>query len=119
MAFEKNNSEGGRKKGSKNKVTQETRELFHTLLENNLQKLQQKFDEIEEPEKFVKLTFELAQFCTPKLRSVEATTTNGYSSNGFSVKDVFKVEPPRIVFTNSEEHKREIQAISRALEDEY
>ena len=94
MAFKKGNKEGGRKRGSKNKVTQETRELFNILLQNNLKKLEKKFNELEEPDKFIKLTFELAQFCTPKLRSVELeaeVNTNQPTIRSFSIKDFYKV----------------------------
>ena len=70
--FQKNNKYGGRKQGSVNKVNKEIREAFTNLLNNNLNQIENDLKAIKEPERRVKLFLELAQFCLPKLRTIDA-----------------------------------------------
>lgn len=70
--FKKGNKFGGKAKGTPNKVTAHIREAFTNLLTNNLDKIEEDLKAIKEPEKRVKLFLELAQFCSPKLRSIDA-----------------------------------------------
>lgn len=59
---------GGRKKGTPNKSTEEIRELFKALLENNINKIQKDLDKME-PQQRVKVILEIAKFVIPTLRS--------------------------------------------------
>ena len=65
-------SEGntGRPKGSVNKSSNEIRETFQLLLENNLEKLQEDLNELE-PKDRVKLLLNLSNYILPKLRSID------------------------------------------------
>ncbi|WP_242082711.1 hypothetical protein [Aestuariivivens sediminis] len=70
MKFQKGNNLGGRTKGSKNKVTQEVREKFKFLLENNIDRIQKDLDELE-PKDRIKLILEISKFVIPQLKAVE------------------------------------------------
>ncbi|TRO65489.1 hypothetical protein [Christiangramia sabulilitoris] len=70
MPFKEGNNLGGRKKGSKNKATTEIRERFKYLLEDNMDRLHQDFDELE-PKDRIKAFLDLAQYVVPKLKSTE------------------------------------------------
>lgn len=87
MGFKKGNKLGGRKPGSTDRTNKEVRQLFKALLENNLETLQSKFNEIEDPSKYIKLTLELAQFCTPKLRSIEVEKEPTQTPEDFNMKE--------------------------------
>ena len=60
----------GRPKGSVNKSSNEIRETFQLLLENNLSKLQEDLNELE-PKDRVKLLLNLSNYILPKLRSID------------------------------------------------
>jgi hypothetical protein len=60
----------GRPKGSVNKSSNEIRETFQLLLENNLEKLQEDLNELE-PKDRVKLLLDLASFIIPKMKSID------------------------------------------------
>jgi uncharacterized protein YeeX (DUF496 family) len=60
----------GRPKGSVNKSSNEIRETFQLLLENNLEKLQEDLNELE-PKDRVKLLLNLSNYILPKLRSID------------------------------------------------
>ena len=70
MPFEPGNNLGGRKPGSKNKTTEEIRESFQELLENNLSKLQEDLDKLE-PEERLKIILALSKFVLPTLKTTE------------------------------------------------
>jgi len=72
MAFTKGNKLGGRTSGSKNKVSQEIRNTFLQLLEDNLPKFQKDLDGLEAKDR-IKLLLEIASFCTPKLKATDLT----------------------------------------------
>ena len=61
---------GGRKKGVSNKVTTDVRERFQMLIEGNMERLQQDFEELKPVER-VKYTLEMAKFCLPTLKSID------------------------------------------------
>ena len=74
MAFNKDTAkEAGKKssrKGTQNKSTNEIRELFQTLLENNIEKIQVDLD-LMKPEQRVKTILDLSKFVIPTLRATE------------------------------------------------
>jgi hypothetical protein len=60
----------GRPKGSVNKSSNEIRETFQLLLENNLEKLQEDLNELA-PKDRIKLLLDLSNYILPKLRTTE------------------------------------------------
>ena len=80
MKFQKGNNLGGRTKGSKNKVNQPIREKFLTLLENNMDQMQNDLDSLE-PKDRLKLLIDISAFCVPKLKAVEFATPKDELSN--------------------------------------
>jgi len=70
MRFEKGNTYGGRTTGAVGKVTSKVKEAFNTLLENNLERLQDDLDSLD-PKDRLKIILELASYTTPKLRAIE------------------------------------------------
>lgn len=68
--FIKGNTAGGRKKGSKNKITQKVRETFLHFINANLDRMQKDFDGLEPRERF-KVLFDMAKYVMPTLKSVE------------------------------------------------
>lgn len=74
MAFTKETaSKAGKKssrKGKPNRTTEEVRDLFKDLLENNMTKFQKDLDKLE-PEQRLKVLLEVAKFVIPTLKSSE------------------------------------------------
>ena len=64
----------GRPKGTANKTTMETRDLFKTLLNNNIEQLQKDIDSLK-PYERVKSVLELAKFVVPTLKAIEFDAT--------------------------------------------
>jgi hypothetical protein len=62
----------GRPKGSVNKSSNEIREAFQMLLEDNLPTLKRDISSLE-PKERVKFMLELASFIIPKMKSVDLT----------------------------------------------
>ena len=60
----------GRPKGSVNKSSNEIRETFQLLLENNIEKIQEDLNELE-PKDRIKLLLDLSNFIIPKMKSVD------------------------------------------------
>jgi len=60
----------GRPKGSVNKSSNEIRETFQLLLENNIEKIQEDLNELA-PKDRIKLLLDLASFIIPKMKSVD------------------------------------------------
>jgi len=60
----------GRPKGSVNKSSNEIRETFQLLLENNIEKIQDDLNELE-PKDRIKLLLDLSNFIIPKMKSVD------------------------------------------------
>lgn len=82
---------GGRQKGTPNKNTMETREMFKQLLEQNIDSLQSDIDQLE-PFQRVKVLLDLAKFVVPTLKAMELKDTD--SGNDF--KPVIIIQRPRI-----------------------
>ena len=68
--FAKGNTFGGRTKGSKTKATQNIRETFLKFIEDNLERMQADFDELDAKDRF-KYLFEMSKFILPSLKAVE------------------------------------------------
>ena len=56
--------------GKQNKTTEETRERFKELLEQNFDKIQEDLEKLE-PNQRIKVLLDLAKFVLPTLRSTE------------------------------------------------
>jgi len=56
--------------GKQNKTTEETRERFKELLEQNFDKIQEDLDQLA-PDQRIKVLLDLAKFVLPTLRSTE------------------------------------------------
>ena len=68
--FAKGNSLGGRTKGSRNKTTQKIRDTFLKFIEDNLERIQEDFDQLEPKDRF-RYLFEMSKFILPPLKSIE------------------------------------------------
>lgn len=66
----KTGNPNGRPKGSINKSTQKIRLAYATLLEDNLQQMQNDLKAINKPEIRLKLLIEMSKFVVPALSSV-------------------------------------------------
>lgn len=60
----------GRPKGTKNKATQQVKEAFTFLVQDNLPTLQEDLQALE-PKERVKMILELSRFVVPRLKDVE------------------------------------------------
>ncbi len=72
MPFEQNNNLGGRKAGSVNKISQETRTIFNKLVSDNINSLQADIDSLKALDR-LKIILELAKFILPTLKAIEVT----------------------------------------------
>lgn len=68
--FAQGNNLGGRKPGSKNRTTQKIRDAYLKFIEDNLDRMQKDFDELEAKDRF-KYLFEMSKFILPSLKAVE------------------------------------------------
>jgi hypothetical protein len=93
----------GRKKGTQNIVTTETKALFKLILENNMQRFQEDLDQLH-PKDRINALLHLAGFFIPKLKSVDIT-----------VETQSKFKPIEVTIIDSEEFKE----ISNQLEQKY
>lgn len=71
------NRVGGRKPGVPNKVTADIRDKFQTLIENNMERLQEDLNKMK-PVYRVKAMIELAKFVLPTLKAVEVDTSDKF-----------------------------------------
>lgn len=60
----------GRPKGSKNKTTEKIRDTFLHFIEDNLERMQSDFDQLEPKDRF-KFLFEMSRFILPSLKAIE------------------------------------------------
>ena len=74
MAFEKGNKLGGRKPGSKNKVTLEAKEIINNILTDNLVNVQKDLDTLE-PKERLEILLKLAKFVIPELKANSISQT--------------------------------------------
>lgn len=63
---------GGRKPGTPNKTTAEIKEALNAFIGTNIDKLQEDFDAIEEPEKRMQLFIKLMNYVVPQQQSINA-----------------------------------------------
>jgi hypothetical protein len=70
MGFEKGNNLGGRKDGSKNKVTQDIRKAFENLINNNIETMQKDLDALESKDR-LRMIIDLSAYVIPKLKQIE------------------------------------------------
>lgn len=68
--FAKGNNLGGRTKGSRNKTTQKIRDTFLKFIEDNLERMQEDFDQLDAKDRF-KFLFEMSRFILPSLKAIE------------------------------------------------
>lgn len=64
---------GGRKAGTPNKITQDLREKFKFLIEDNMDKLQNDIEQLE-PKDRIKAIIDLSRFVLPTLRATDIKT---------------------------------------------
>jgi hypothetical protein len=62
----------GRKKGTPNKTTAQTRELFQSIVDDNIEQIKADLLELKPVER-VKAIIELAKFCVPTLKAIDYT----------------------------------------------
>ena len=75
MGFEKGNTYGkGRIRGSKNNATKDIKEAFKTLVENNLETLQEDLDTLD-PKDRLRFILDLAGFVIPKMKATQIDAT--------------------------------------------
>jgi len=63
--------EGGRKKGTPNKVNKETRALLANFVEENWETFKTDYKKITDPEKKCSIFLQIMSYVTPKLQAVE------------------------------------------------
>lgn len=68
---------GGRKKGTPNKSTKETRETFKKVLNDNLDNLDVWLNKVADknPEKAINILLKISEFIIPKLNKIEVEET--------------------------------------------
>lgn len=76
MGFEKGNTLGGKKKGTKNKVTKAVKQGFEKLLNDNLNGLQSDLESLK-PSERLKIILDLANYVLPKMKAIEMDVTSG------------------------------------------
>jgi hypothetical protein len=64
---------GGRSKGTPNRNTNEIREYFKTLINNNLEQINKDIETLE-PKERIKTILELSKFVIPTLKTTEIIT---------------------------------------------
>ena len=90
MAFENNKELASRagklgtRKGVPNRINHEVRKSFQLLVENNLERLQSDFDELE-PKDRIKLLLEMAKFILPTLQAVSIDDLREDEAESFNV----------------------------------
>jgi hypothetical protein len=67
---------GGREKGSLNKKTNEIREYYQLLINNNLDTLQRDIESLE-PKDRIKVILEISKFILPTLKATEIEDKSG------------------------------------------
>lgn len=78
MAAPKGNSySSGRPKGSKNQITQDTREAYKMFVQGNLGRLNEWMDELDSPEKKLDFMLKFSEYFVPKLQRIETTGPEG------------------------------------------
>jgi hypothetical protein len=73
--FKGTRNENGRPIGSKNKKTNEIREQFQSLINDNLEQMDKDLKALE-PKDRIKAIIDLAKFCVPTLKAIDYTDNN-------------------------------------------
>jgi hypothetical protein len=79
----------GRKPGTQNKVTTETKEMFSLLLSNNLDKIQTDLDSLK-PKERIDVLLNIAKFVIPQMKAIEVndiTPAEGFTPLTIELKD--------------------------------
>lgn len=79
--MEKRKKTGGRRKGTPNKTTQETRQWLKQFLDDNRTKIEQDFEALE-PQQRLQMFERLLQYTLPKMQSVSANVGLNTLSEG-------------------------------------
>lgn len=97
---------GGRSKGTPNRITVPMREAFNTLLENNLDKMQDWLDRVakDDPAKALEIMHKYSDFFLPKLTRTEIRDTT-------SVEYFLSLSPI--------ERKKKIIELKKSQQDEF
>jgi hypothetical protein len=96
MANTTGQKHGGRTKGTPNKTTAQIRESFQVFIENNIDKLQNDFEQLE-PKDRIKTIIELTKFVLPTFRAMELQTT---------IEDKTKnINPIQIIFSDLDKNE--------------
>jgi len=79
MPFQKGNSLGGRPKGVANKSTQQIRDAYHKLLEDNLDNMSKWLADVagDDPKQALDLMLKLSEYMIPKLARQEIVGNDG------------------------------------------
>lgn len=102
-----NENRKGRTKGTPNKVTQDVRQKFNQLLEDNLERMQEDLDSLT-PQKRLEMVLGIAKFCLPTLKSIDQRNSGEtetpriviHMGNGSNPEDVTEEEnETHIMFT--------------------
>jgi len=69
----------GRPQGAKDRTQKETKEIFHQIVEGNIDNFQTWIDEVAKrnPERAFDMVVKLMEFTLPKLKAVEMTSEGG------------------------------------------
>ena len=78
MANTTGQKHGGRTKGTPNKNTNEIREQFQNLINDNFEQLESDLKELK-PFERIKVLIELSKFVLPTLKATELSTSTGES----------------------------------------
>jgi len=97
MGFKKNNTLGGRKQGSKNKVTQDIRGAFKKLIEDNISSLQSDLESLD-PKDRIKIMIDLAGYIVPKMKAIEVKA-DIQSNNSDMIERLFAIPESEYIKT--------------------
>jgi hypothetical protein len=90
MRFEKGNNLGGRKAGSKNKITQDIREAFKKLIEDNINGLQEDIDSLD-PKDRLRLIIDISQYVIPRLKQTDVSADITSNNNDSLLSKLLEV----------------------------
>lgn len=95
MRFKKGNTSGGRKHGSKNKISQDIREAFKKLIEDNIAGLQNDLDTLD-PQQRLKILIDLSAYVIPKLKQSDITASIETSNNSDLISRLMSLSDEQI-----------------------
>lgn len=104
------NNPNGRPKGSKNKVTVEVREVFKSLLEENINQIQKDIESLT-PKERVNVLLKISEFVIPKLRSIDSE--GKLSGENYKEYVKLKAEHDRLEQMTEEELNEELNRLEK------